>query len=214
MKRFLSYLWPDTKRFYSEINGTLEVTYIDGKKLLDTENANYSYGSLQKILEFGVSKVDLNSMENILILGMGGGSIIQSLREKFNYEKNIVAVEIDPKVIQIAAKEFEITEFENQKIIQEDAFKYVENSSEVFQLIIIDIFVDLDVPNKFFEKEFCHNVSKLIDKNGFFIFNIGVNLNAETDKSKEIISHFGDSFEITTYPEVNKTNYLLIGRKL
>lgn len=214
MKKFLSYLWPDTKRYYSEINGTLEVTYIDGKKVLDTENANYSYGSLQKILEFGVSEINLKTVENTLILGMGGGSVILSLRDKFNYKKNVVAVEIDPKVIQIAAKEFGITESKNQKIIEEDAFKYVENSNDVFQLIIIDVFVDLNVPNKFFEKDFCYNVSKLIDKNGFFIFNIGVNLNEETDKSKEIISHFGKNFEITTYPAVNKTNCLLIGKKL
>ena len=33
MKNFLSYLWPDTKRFSSEINGILEVTYINGKKV-------------------------------------------------------------------------------------------------------------------------------------------------------------------------------------
>ena len=88
MKKFLSYLWPDTKRFSSEINGILEVTYINGQKVLDTENANYSYGSLQKILEFGLTKVDLKLVENILLLGMGGGSIIKSLRENIEYKVN------------------------------------------------------------------------------------------------------------------------------
>jgi hypothetical protein len=76
MKKLFSYLWPSTRRFSSEINGILEVTYINGKKVLDTKNANYSYGSLQKILEIGLTKVDLNKVDNLLLLGMGGGSMI------------------------------------------------------------------------------------------------------------------------------------------
>lgn len=213
MKKFLSYLWPDTKRFSSEISGVLEVTYINGKKVLDTENANYSYGSLQKILEFGVAKVDLKSVENVLILGMGGGSIIQSLREVFEYKNNLVAVDIDPKVIKIAKEEFGITESENQRIIQDDAFQYVKNAKERFQLIIIDLFIDTNVPQVFFGKEFCQNVAKLLDTNGSFIFNIGINLEKEADKSKGIISHFGNEFDFKAYPNVKDTNFLLIGRK-
>ncbi|MCB0455711.1 MAG: spermine synthase, partial [Aequorivita sp.] len=91
MKKFFSYIWPTTRRFPSKINGTLEITYMNGKKVLDTENANYSYGSLQKILEIGLTKVELNAVENILLLGMGGGSVIHSLRNTFEYTKNIVA---------------------------------------------------------------------------------------------------------------------------
>lgn len=63
------------------------MTYVNGKKVLDTENANYSYGSLQKILEIGLTKVNLKNVENLLLLGMGGGSIIHSLRNTFEYTK-------------------------------------------------------------------------------------------------------------------------------
>ena len=87
MKKILSYIWPVTRKFPSEFNGTLEISYVNGKKVLDTKNANYSYGSLQKILEIGLTKVNLKSVENLLLLGLGGGSIIQSLRETFEYQK-------------------------------------------------------------------------------------------------------------------------------
>jgi len=40
MKKLFSYIWPTTRRFSSTINGTLEITYVNGKKVLDTENAN------------------------------------------------------------------------------------------------------------------------------------------------------------------------------
>lgn len=213
MKNFLSYLWPDTKRFSSEINGSLEVTYINGQKVLDTENANYSYGSLQKILEFGLTKVDLKSVENILILGMGGGSVIQSLRETFEYEKKITAIEIDPKIIQIAKEEFGITESGNQRIFQEDAFQYVKNTSEGFQLIIIDLFIDTQVPLVFYGEEFCQNVGNRLDENGSLIFNIGINLEKESARAEAIISNFGKNFKFQIYPKVNGSNLLLIGKK-
>ena len=213
MKKFLSYFWPNTRRFSSEINGTLEITYVNGKKVLDTKNANYSYGSLQKILEIGLTKVHLKSVENLLILGMGGGSIIHSLRDTFEYRKNIVAVEIDPAIIKLADEEFGISSSENLQIIETDAFHYVNTSEEKFQLIIIDLFIDLSVPTIFYEKEFCENVSKLLDKSGSVIFNVGVNLGKKSKIPEEVISNFGNDFHFQRLEKVNGTNLLLIGQK-
>lgn len=214
MKKIISYIWPTTRSFHSKINGTLEVTYINGKKVLDTVNANYSYGSLQKILEIGLTKVDLHSVENLLILGMGGGSIIKSLRETFEYQKNIVAVEIDPAIIKLANEEFGIIPSEKLQVIEEDAINFVKTSKEKFQLIIIDLFIDLKVPPVFYEKEFCASVASLLQKKGFIIFNAGVNLDKKSKTIDEIITNFGSDFEIRTFSKVNKTNTLLIAQKL
>lgn len=214
MKKILSFVWPVTKRFHSEINGSLEVTYINGKKVLDTKNANYSYGSLQKILEFGLRKVDLKNVENILVLGMGGGSVIHSLRTKFEYKKNIVAVEIDSQIIKLAKEEFGIAPSEELQIIEGDAFEFVKNSNSKFQLIIIDLFIDLNVPPIFYEKEFCENVSNLLEKQGSIIFNVGVNLEKQSVTTEKIIANFGSGFQFQILQKVNGTNTLLILTKL
>lgn len=213
MKKFLSYLWPITQQFTSEINGCLEVTYINGKKLLDAQNANYSYGLLQKILEFGLDKIDLKSAKNVLVLGMGGGSIIRSLRENYGYNGHLIAVEIDPKVIQIAKDEFGITESQNQRIVQDDALQYVKYSNKTFQLIIIDLFIDTQVPPVFYEKEFCQNVTKLLAFKGSLIFNIGMNLKNDLDLAENIISNFGEKLEFQINNNVKGINSLLIGKK-
>ena len=86
MKRILSYLYPiQLKKYYSPINGKIEVKLIDGKKILDTQKSNFSYGSLQRILRYGLKKIDFNmDTDRILVLGLGGGSIIQTIREEFN----------------------------------------------------------------------------------------------------------------------------------
>ena len=214
MKKFLSYIWPITHRFSSEINGTLEVTYTNGKKVLDTQNANYSYGSLQKILEFGLTKIDLKSVENLLILGMGGGSVIRSLRDTFHFKKNIVAIEIDPEIIKIAKNEFGISSSNNLQIIEGDAFEFVKTSKEKFQLIIIDLFIDLNVPPIFYGKQFCENVSNLLEKDGSILFNVGVNIESKSGTSEKIIANFGSGFQFQILQKVNGTNTLLIGKKL
>ena len=214
MKKFLSYIWPTTRRFSSEINGTLEVTYSNDKKVLDTENANYSYGSLQKILEFGLRKVDLKNVDNILVLGLGGGSVVHSLRNKFKYTKNIVAVEIDPEVIKLANREFGISPSENLQIMEGDAFEFAKISEEKFQLIIIDIFIGLNVPPIFHGKEFCENVSKLLGSNSSLIFNVEINLEKQSKTSEKIIENFGSDFQFQMFQKVNGTNSLLIGKKL
>jgi len=213
VKKILSYIWPTTQRYTSTYNNTLEVTYIDGKKLLDTQNANYSYGSLQKILEFGISKIDLQNTKNILLLGLGGGSVIKSLREKFKYRKNIVAVEIDPQVIKLAKEEFEITASEKLQIIQDDAFQYIKNTKKEFQLIIVDLFIDTKVPAVFYEEEFCKNLKKLIEVNGYLIFNAGIELGKNSKITTRIIKNFGSGMEFTVFKKVNSTNTLLIALK-
>ncbi len=213
MKKLISYFWPSTKRFSSEINGTLEVTFIDGKKVLDTLNANYSYGSLQKILEVGLNIIDLSSVKNVLLLGLGGGSIIKSLREKYNYQNNIVAVEIDPQVVKLAKTEFGIIPSKYLQIIQGDAFEYVKNSEEKFQLIIIDLFIDINVPPIFYGKEFCTNTARLIANEGSIIFNAGINLNLQTKDFETVSSNFGNDFNFKIHRKVNGTNTLLIGVK-
>jgi spermidine synthase len=181
---------------------------------LDTENANYSYGSLQKILEIGLTKVDLNAVEKILLLGMGGGSVIHSLRNTFEYSKNIVAVEIDPEVIKLAKEEFDIITSKKLQIIEDDAFQFVKNSTEKFQLIIIDLFIDTNVPPIFYGKEFCENVANSIQSNGSFIFNVGMNLKKNSNTLESVTSYFGDNFKLQILPKVNGTNTLIVGQKL
>ncbi|QAA82900.1 spermine synthase [Aequorivita sp. H23M31] len=211
LKKFLSYLWPFTRRYNSEINGTLEVTYINGKKVLDSENANYSYGKLQKILELGIKEVDLTSVENILLLGMGGGSIIHSLKEKFGYRGNITAVELDPKVIQIAETEFGIIETDRLQIIHQDAFEFVKNVHNRFQLIIIDLFIDTEIPSKFYGQEFCKNILRLNEHNGFLIYNMGISINDTLLIKDSLINHFEGNFSFQK--SIKGLEVLLIGRK-
>lgn len=214
MKNLFRLLFPNTKRYPSDINGTLEVTYYRGEKILNTKNANYASGSFQEILSFGFSKVDLSNVNSILILGLGGGSGIKALRNTFNYTKNIVVVELDPKIIQIANEEFDIQESDNLQIIQADAFDYVKKCKEKFQLVLIDIFIDFNVPKVFYSKEFCRLLPPIIERNGSFIFNLGMGLNKDSEIVKSTYYHLQNTFDLQLYQKnIGAGNSLLIGKK-
>src|SRR5690606_27955279 len=124
MAKLLSYLYPITKKIQSEFSGLVEITWYNGKKHLNTKNANYSYGSLQRILKFGLEHLDLNKINSVLLLGLGGGSVVQTLRNDYSYSKPITAVDIDPVIIDIARNEFQLEEDGHLKIVCADALDF------------------------------------------------------------------------------------------
>ena len=175
-KKWLSYLVPQTKYIESAVSGRLEVGWRDGKKVLDNGRVNYSYGGLQKVLNYGLEQIPLDAMRSVLVLGMGGGSVIESLRTKFKYTHPIVAVEIDPVVIEIAEEEFGITAYSDLEVVCVDAAQFLEESKQNFDLIIVDLFIGEHVPERFYGKDFWQDLEKRTNKGGKVLFNAEVRL--------------------------------------
>ena len=211
MKRLFSYIYPITKKINSEHNGVIELTWINGRKVLDSKNANYSFGSLQRILETGLRKIDLTNCGSILLLGLGGGSVIKSLRTKFRYTGVIHAVEIDKTIIDLARNEFNIQNAENLHIHTMDAFDYVKQSASNYDLVIVDLFIDDKVPLKFYSQDFMGYLLNTLSKKGAILFNIGINLIGE-EKLKYMSDFFSGNhdYNCVTLKNVEETNTILI----
>ncbi|WP_253187421.1 spermidine synthase [Mangrovimonas sp. DI 80] len=160
MKRLLSYIYPVRKKVPSQYSGKLEVTWYDGKKYLNTKNANYSYGSLQEILKFGLEHIHLSSISNCLLLGLGGGSVIDTLRNNFNFQQHITAVDIDPVVIAIAQKEFQHYNSPTLSMVCADAQQFILENTSRFDLIIVDLYIDAHMPSQFMELSFWKTLLK------------------------------------------------------
>lgn len=167
-----------TQRIRSKYSGILEINYVDGQKVLDSKSTSYSYGNLQKVWELTLNQISLRSVERILILGMGGGSSIELLREKFKYNGKIVAVEIDPVIIEVAKTEFNIQSNSTLKIECIDAADYVNKKTRKFDLILVDVFIDDKIPGKLLSREFWKKLSGKTAPGGRILFN------AFTDVSK------------------------------
>jgi len=112
--KFLSYFIPiNVYKKNSAVSNTLEVTWNNGELVLDSKNTNYSYGSLQRILRKGLKYIGfdrIRTFENILILGVAGGSVVKTLAEEVKFKGQITGVEIDPEIVEIANTYFKLNE--------------------------------------------------------------------------------------------------------
>ena len=208
LTRILSFLFPITRNIKSDHNGNLELTIINGKKLLNTANANYSYGSLQRVLKFSLQQLELSKTHEILLLGLGGGCVVKTLREDFSYRGKITAVDVDPIIISVAKKEFNVLSDEFTKIICSDAFNFVKDCDWKFDLIIVDLFVDNKVPDEFLTQEFWRYILEHLSVRGKIIFNT---LCEPVSNLKPIEDKFRKrGLDYKIYRHVENTNRVLI----
>ena len=219
IKKIFSYLIPikiyETK---SALSKSIEVTWTNGELVLDSENANYSYGSLQRILRLGLKNIGYEKivpMNHILVLGVAGGSVIKTLVDEIKYKGKITGVEIDPEIIKIANTYFKLDEVKNLEIVIADAFEFVLKTKTKYDLIIIDIFQDTAMPNFLFETFFTNRVCSLLKNHGFILFNTMLLNESQNLRNKKYVSEFFKSqFQIKTIPRVEVHNELIVIEKL
>lgn len=219
IQKLFSYLYP-IKIFKkkSARSKVIEVTWANGELVLDSENTNYSYGSLQRILRYGLRNIGYDKvleMEHILVLGVAGGSVIKTLVDEINYKSKITGVEIDPEMIQIANQYFNLNEIKQLEIIIDDAFEFVLKTKDRYDLIIIDIFEDTNMPNFLFEKFFSERVCFLLKDQGFILFNTMILDEAHNVRNRKYITEINAQlFTSKMLPRIEVHNELIIIEKV
>ncbi len=129
--------------------------------------------------------------KNIMIVGLGGGTLPLALNEIFPQAK-IQTVEIDPAVIGVAKRFFNFTETAKNKIIQQDARVFAKRAAlqkQQFDLIILDAFNGDYIPEHLMTQEFLTEVQNLLSPDGVLV--------ANTFASSDLYAH-----ESNTYKEV------------
>ncbi len=218
-KKLLSYFYPITVyNKSSNISQTLEVTLYNGKTLLNTKNTNYSYGSLQSVLKKGlltIGKSEISKMNSILVLGVAGGSVVKTLITDFEFTKSITGVELDAEIIEIANAYFDLDKVTNFKCIIDDAEHFVATDKHFYDLIIIDIFKDTEMPVFLFQESFINNIKLMVNKKGYIIFNMMILDNSKKDKIERYLAHFEEEhYSIKTLKSVERYNDLIIIKRL
>jgi spermidine synthase len=218
-KKVISYFVPvNVYRRKSVVSKSLEITWANGQLVLDSKNTNYSYGSLQRILRKGLKNIGFSKvakMENILVLGVAGGSVIKTLVEEIGCKGKITGVEIDAEVIALANDWFGLDKIPNLEIIIDDAFEFVLKTKENYDLVIIDIFQDAAMPAFVFERFFADRIGFLLKSGGFMLFNT-MTLNGVHDaRNAEYVKGFDKTaFEIRLIPRVEDHNELIVIQKI
>lgn len=185
-------------------NDKLIVAIQDGKYVLNTQNANYSFGSLHRVFQkaFKIIRLKERNFSSCLLLGGGAGSIPSILYKELGLNISTTVVEIDKEVIRLGKKYFKLGDYPNLTIINEDAFVFVSNTTETYDLIAIDIFKDIMVPERFISFVFFDNIKKRLTPNGVVIFNF-VSFDFETKqqikKIEQLLATVFKESTITTH---------------
>lgn len=196
----------------------IEVTWANGELVLDSENTNYSYGSLQRILRYGLRNIGYNKiidMDHILLLGVAGGSVIKTLVDEIAYKGKITGVEIDPDMIEIANKYFDLNKIQQLEVVIDDAFEFVLKTKHKYDLIIIDIFEDIKMPNFLFESFFSGHICSLLNNKGFVLFNTMILDEAHNIRNRKYVSEINPKlFASKMLPRIEVHNELIIIEKV
>ena len=219
IQKLFSYLIP-VKIFKkkSQRSKMIEVTWANGELVLDSENTNYSYGSLQRILRYGLRNIGYEAilkMDHILLLGVAGGSVIKTLVDEISFKGKITGVEIDPDMIKIANEYFYLNEIKQLEVVIDDAFEFVLKAKDKYDLIIIDVFEDIKMPNFLFESFFSGHICSLLQSKGFILFNTMILDESHNVRNRKYISEINAQlFTAKMLPRIEVHNELIIIEKL
>jgi spermidine synthase len=148
-------------------------------------------------------------------LGVAGGSVIKTLVDEVSFKGAITGVEIDPDIIKVANSYFKLNQIPNLTIVITDAFEFVLQANEKYDLIIVDIFQDTKMPNFLFENFFTQKLCFLLQKKGFILFNTMVLTEKDNLRNKKYVEEFYQpDFKLATIPRVEIHNELILIEKI
>ena len=157
----------------SEVNNMLEVVKVRDTLMLNSANTNYSFGGLHRVFQKAFKKLKIHERQirDVLILGFGTGSIASILHEELGMECMITAVEKDPQVLKLGRKYFNTGRYTGLEIIEADAADFMAKNTRSFDLVIVDVYVDFEVPVSCETSEFVSGMEKCLNTGGMMLFN-------------------------------------------
>ena len=186
-KRCASYFYEfEIVRVSSDLNPQMWVSYKEGRYLLNTPEAVYSYEDKydnfgKAISHFGAERFrpstldesrDSRSAKEVLLLGLGMGSIPLIFEKTYGLKLSYTAVEKDPAVIELCSL-YGMAQIEAPvSIIEADAYAYVMQSDEKYDVIMMDVFVDDFIPEEFRSLEYVRKLSSMLNENGLLLYNV------------------------------------------
>jgi spermidine synthase len=160
----------------SPYNGKITVIKSFGfGTYLQVDGLTQSGGILTRIWNKVLKKIRYakSDIQNILILGLGGGSVV-GLIKKYWPEAKITAVDIDPVIVGLGEKYLGLNK-NGVKVVISDAYKFltsnVSHRTSKFDLILVDLYRGDEFPKEFHTEKFVKLVKSNLVGDGTAVFN-------------------------------------------
>jgi spermidine synthase len=173
-KRLVSYLVPVTlETAASEQNPELTVMMDRGRLQLLSGNAIYSWDDLyfNFTAAFAQIQPEKYPIKEVLVLGLGLGSVPYILEKLHGRQYYYTAVEWDEVVAELADR-YTFSRLKSPvEIVTADAAVFVEICSETYDMVVIDLFEDNKTPEVFETSAFLDHCVQLLRPGGFLLMN-------------------------------------------
>ncbi|MGB0850659.1 MAG: spermidine synthase [Bacteroidia bacterium] len=215
ISKIASFVWDiPIEKTSSKQNEYLEVVWTNGRKMLNTKDANFSFGNGYKVFEKALSLIsdEVHSSHRVLILGFGCGSILDLLEKKYRYEGEIHGVEYDPVIIDLYQRHF-ASNYQNKPIISiDDAESFVSNSNQAFDIIFIDLFLELENSSLIFKTKFIEDTSRLLSDTGVLVFNTTNQSQDDQRRLTELMMSLGRKYKDVSKTVFQDLNNIIIAK--
>jgi spermidine synthase len=173
-QKWLSYLYPVTiEEAGSALNPELAVVMDRGRLQLLSGQAIYSWDDLYHNFTraFAELRPEKKPYHDVLLLGLGLGSVPYILEKKHGVEYAYTAVEWDDTIAELASR-YTLNRLKSPvEVVTADAAVFVEVCEELFDIVIVDIFEDNITPDTFETPEFLESCLRLTRPGGWILYN-------------------------------------------
>ncbi|MBX2971801.1 MAG: fused MFS/spermidine synthase [Flavobacteriales bacterium] len=172
-RRLLSHLWPVNEAHADGLHGELAVRWEAGRKVLNSAQGNQSFGALHRVWQDVFTHLALHKAppRSVLLLGLGGGSVPAILRTELGIGAPITAIELDPAMVKLARRHFGLDSHQGLEVIMGDATIQVHALRQRFDLVLVDLFADLDLARGVDSRAFLHGLRDRCGEGGTVCFN-------------------------------------------
>lgn len=108
--------------------------------------------------------------ENILLLGLGGGSLAYQLELRFPDSK-LTVIDIEPMMLEVAKEYFSYTPKDSTEFVFEEAYEYLKDCPK-YDLILIDLYHSTALPQSMLNPTFYRAVQSALTERGAASFNL------------------------------------------
>jgi spermidine synthase len=112
-------------------------------------------------------------------------------------------------VIQIARHYFGAEFLPKTNIVESDAHTFLKKNSYKYDLIVIDLFYELEVPEKFCEIDFLNLTKNALDEKGLIYFNFVAENPQQKNRLKDLQTKFQSVFENSQSIKMSYGNHIL-----
>ncbi len=113
-----------------------------------------------------------DKIKSVAFIGLAGGTATKRMTDAYGLQVGIDGVEIDPKIVAIGRRYFDLRE-PNVNVIVQDGRSFLKTTEKRYDVIAVDAYHQPSIPFQLTTKEFFKEVRDRLNENGSVIVNAG-----------------------------------------